>query len=140
MDNVRKRKSVRYNMKQVLRDKRDEELRGGKPLMDYPFGVVLLVYSAFGEQQDFVKAFITATGRTITLLAEELGISRTHLSLMLNGKRKFSDWVSFLVAEDIRITEHDKNALVSLARDKVGHDVAISTLEQTALDYAKSIF
>ena len=43
---------------------------------------------------EVVRLLMHVTGRSIQSLANEVGCTRTHLSLVLNGKRTFTEWMS----------------------------------------------
>ena len=104
-DFVMKSKASR-EMRDRLR-RMDDEHRGGRSLMDLPF-VVVLVSVAFGDGVEFVKAIRRATGMTVTLMAEEYRCSRTHLSLMLNGKRPLSRGLSIFCSDFLRPREGER--------------------------------
>lgn len=117
----------------------DTEERGGQPLMEYPFGVVLLVTAAFGDGVNLVRAMMQATGRTVTLMAEEVGCSRTHLSLMLNGKRPLSPGVSLYCTDGMRLRQREVDRLINDAKAKVG-DVSDRMLRSKVFDCGRTFF
>ena len=55
------------------------------------------------------------TRRSIQSLANEVGCTRTHLSLVLNGKRNFTEWMSIRCLDAIQFDTEEAQELVSLA-------------------------
>ena len=47
---------------------------------------------------EVVRLLMHVTRRSIQSLANEVGCTRTHLSLVLNGKRNFTEWMSTSVS------------------------------------------
>lgn len=117
----------------------DTEERGGKALMNCSFGVVNLVSAAFGDGVPLIKAIMRATGRNVTQMAEELECSRTHLSLVLHGHRNIGQGKKMYCWDDLRMREHEIEALIALAKEKVG-DKNEKMIRSTALDYRGVLF
>ena len=64
---------------------------------------------------EVVRLLMHVTGRSIQSLANEVGCTRTHLSLVLNGKRNFTDWMSNRCLDAIQFDAEEAQELVSLA-------------------------
>ena len=96
-----------------------------------PLGVYSHVYSActlnavrcaggvdVDEQRvrlEVVRLLMHVTRRSIQSLANEVGCTRTHLSLVLNGKRNFTDWMSIRCLDAIQLDVQEAKELVGLA-------------------------
>lgn len=133
------RKDLKNETKNIKTDARSVASNGYRrtgwqPLMEYPFGVVLLVTAAFGDGVNLVRAMMQATGRTVPLMAEEAGCSRTHLSLMLNGKRPLSPGVSLYCTDGMRLRQREVDRLIDDAKAKVG-DVSDRMLRSKVFDW-----
>ena len=57
----------------------------------------------------------TVNRRSIQSLANEVGCTRTHLSLVLNGKRNFTEWMSSRCLDAIQFDTEEAQELVGLA-------------------------
>ena len=64
---------------------------------------------------EVVRLLMHVTRRSIQSLANEVGCTRTHLSLVLNGKRNFTDWMSSRCLDAIQFNTEEAQELVSLA-------------------------
>ena len=96
-----------------------------------PFGASSYVYAActlnavrcaggvvVDEQRirlEIVRLLMHVTRRSIQSLADEVGCTRTHLSLVLNGKRTFTWWMSERCLDAIQFDTQEAKELVSLA-------------------------
>ena len=64
---------------------------------------------------EVVRLLMHAKRRSIQSLANEVGCTRTHLSLVLNGKRTFTDWMATRCLDAIQLDEQEAKELVGLA-------------------------
>ena len=64
---------------------------------------------------EVVRLLMHVTRRSIQSLANEVGCTRTHLSLVLNGKRNFTDWMSSRCLDAIQFDTQEAQELVGLA-------------------------
>ena len=64
---------------------------------------------------EIVRLLMHVTRRSIQSLADEVGCTRTHLSLVLNGKRNFTEWMSSRCLDAIQFDTQQSKELVSLA-------------------------
>ena len=64
---------------------------------------------------EIVRLLMHVTRRSIQSLANEVGCTRTHLSLVLNGKRNFTEWMSSRCLDAIQFDTQEAKELVSLA-------------------------
>ena len=64
---------------------------------------------------EVVRLLMHVTRRSIQSLANEVGCTRTHLSLVLNGKRNFTDWMSIRCLDAIQLDVQEAKELVGLA-------------------------
>ena len=65
---------------------------------------------------EIVRLLMHVTRRSIQSLANEVGCTRTHLSLVLNGKRNFTEWMSSRCLDAIQFDTEEAQELVSLAQ------------------------
>jgi len=70
---------------------------------------------------EVVKLLVHVTRRSIQSLANEVGCTRTHLSLVLNGKRTFTEWMATRCLDAIQLDEQEAKELVSLADFIIQH-------------------
>ena len=64
---------------------------------------------------EVVRLLMHVTRRSIQSLANEVGCTRTHLSLVLNGKRTFTWWMSSRCLDAIQLDVQEAQELVGLA-------------------------
>ena len=64
---------------------------------------------------EVVRLLMHVTRRSIQSLANEVGCTRTHLSLVLNGKRNFTEWMSNRCLDAIQFDTEAEAELVGLA-------------------------
>ena len=64
---------------------------------------------------EVVRLLMHVTRRSIQSLANEVGCTRTHLSLVLNGKRTFTEWMSSRCLDAIQFNAQEMKDLVVLA-------------------------
>ena len=64
---------------------------------------------------EVVRLLMHVTRRSIQSLADELGCTRTHLSLVLNGKRTFTWWMSIRCLDAIQFDTREADELVGVA-------------------------
>ena len=64
---------------------------------------------------EVVRLLMHVTRRSIQSLANEVGCTRTHLSLVLNGKRTFTEWMSSRCLDAIQFNAQEMKNLVVLA-------------------------
>ena len=64
---------------------------------------------------EVVRLLMHVNRRSIQSLANEVGCTRTHLSLVLNGKRNFTEWMSSRCLDVIQFDTQEAQELVSLA-------------------------
>ena len=64
---------------------------------------------------EVVRLLMHVTRRSIQSLANEVGCTRTHLSLVLNGKRNFTEWMSIRCLDAIQLDVQEAQKLVRLA-------------------------
>ena len=64
---------------------------------------------------EVVRLLMHVTRRSIQSLANEVGCTRTHLSLVLNGKRNFTDWMSIRCLDAIQLDVQEAKEMVSVA-------------------------
>ena len=64
---------------------------------------------------EVVRLLMHVTRRSIQSLANEVGCTRTHLSLVLNGKRNFTEWMSSRCLDAIQFDTQEAQELVGLA-------------------------
>ena len=64
---------------------------------------------------EVVRLLMHVTPRSIQSLANEVGCTRTHLSLVLNGKRNFTEWMSNRCLDAIQFDTEEEAELVGLA-------------------------
>ena len=70
---------------------------------------------------EVVRLLMHVTRRSIQSLANEVGCTRTHLSLVLNGKRNFTDWMSSRCLDAIQFDTEEAQELVGLAGFIIKH-------------------
>ena len=64
---------------------------------------------------EVVKLLVHVTRRSIQSLANEVGCTRTHLSLVLNGKRNFTWWMSARCLDAIQLDPQQVKELLICA-------------------------
>ena len=64
---------------------------------------------------EVVRLLMHVTRRSIQSLANEVGCTRTHLSLVLNGKRNFTWWMSSRCLDAIQLDVQEAQELAGLA-------------------------
>ena len=64
---------------------------------------------------EVVRLLMHVTRRSIQSLANEVGCTRTHLSLVLNGKRNFTEWMGTRCLDAIQFNAQEMKDLVVLA-------------------------
>ena len=64
---------------------------------------------------EIVRLLMHVTRRSIQSLANEVGCTRTHMSLVLNGKRNFTEWMSKRCLDAIQFDTEEARELVGLA-------------------------
>ena len=64
---------------------------------------------------EVVRLLMHVTRRSIQSLANEVGCTRTHLSLVLNGKRNFTEWMSIRCLDAIQFDVQEAQELVGIA-------------------------
>ena len=64
---------------------------------------------------EVVRLLMHVTRRSIQSLANEVGCTRTHLSLVLNGKRNFTEWMSIRCLDAIQLDVQEAQELAGLA-------------------------
>ena len=60
---------------------------------------------------EVVRLLMHVTRRSIQSLANEVGCTRTHLSLVLNGKRNFTEWMSIRCLDAIQFDVQEAQEL-----------------------------
>ena len=64
---------------------------------------------------EVVRLLMHVTRRSIQSLANELGCTRTHLSLVLNGKRTLTWWMSIRCLDAIQFDTREADEMVGVA-------------------------
>ena len=81
--------------------------------------VCIVMFSQLARSMRFgagvVRLLMHVTRRSIQSLANEVGCTRTHLSLVLNGKRNFTEWMSSRCLDAIQFDTQEAQELVGLA-------------------------
>ena len=75
-------------------------------------------------QLEIVKLLMLGTRRSIQSLADGVGCTRTHLSLVLSGKRNFTDWMATRCLDSIQFDRSELSQMLGVA------DYIISTISQ----------
>ena len=64
---------------------------------------------------EVVRLLMHVTRRSIQSLANEVGCTRTHLSLVLNGKRTFTDWMANRCLDSIQFDQSELSQMLGVA-------------------------
>jgi hypothetical protein len=64
---------------------------------------------------EIVKLLRFVTRQSIQSLADEVGCTRTHLSLVLSGKRNFTDWMEMRCLDAIQFNQRELSGALEVA-------------------------
>ena len=73
------------------------------------------VVSSLRVRLEIVKLLMLATRRSIQSLADEVGCTRTHLSLVLSGKRNFTDSMATRCLDAIQFDPRELSEVLGVA-------------------------